>query len=165
MALFGLFGGSKDEAPRNDQLDHWVEDTLKRELKLDEIERDGDGDIPLDFGGSTMVFVRTLDVERDLPIIRVFAPLLAKFEMKPEVYAAVNSINRKAPLAKALVDPAIPQILLSADILLADEVSPGQLMATIQLVGENADQYDTMLQKRFGGVTMFDDGDDGEFDV
>jgi len=164
MALFGLFGGSKDEAPRNDQLDHWIEDTLKRELKLDEVERDDDGDIPLDCG-STTVYVRTLDVESDLPLIRVFAPLLAKFEMKPAVYEALNSINRKTVLAKAIVDPAIPQILLFADIFVFGEISPWQLMSTIELVGESADQYDTMLQKRFGGTTMFDDDDDGEFNV
>lgn len=164
MAIFGLFGGSKNEPPRSDQLDHWIEDTLKRELKLDEIERDDDGDIPLDCG-STVVYVRTLDVDSDLPLIRVFAPLLAKFTMKPEVYEALNAINRKTMLAKATVDPAIPQILLSADIFVFGEMSPWQLMSTIQLVGENADQYDTMLQKRFGGTTMFDDDDDGEFNV
>ena len=164
MAIFGLFGGSKDKAPRSDQLDHWIEDTLKRELEQDEIERDSDGDIPVRWGSSA-VFIRTIDVESDLPIIRVFAPLLADFTMKPAVFEALNSINRKTLLAKATVDPAAQQILLSADIFVYEELSSWQLMTTIELVGESADRYDTMLQKRFGGTTMFDDGDDGEFDV
>lgn len=164
MALFGLFGGSKNDAPRSDQLDHWLEDTLKRELEVDEIVRDEDGDIPVPWG-SAAVFVRTIDAESDSPIIRVFAPLLADFTMKPEVFEALNSINRQMPFAKATVDPAMKQILLSADIFVYEELSPWQLMTTIELVGENADTYDTMLQKRFGGRTMFDDDDEGAFNV
>lgn len=164
MALFGLFGGSKDEAPQNDQLDRWIEDTLKRELKLDKIERDDDGDIPVPCG-SAVVFVSTIGVESELPLIRVSAPLLGNFTMKSEVYEALNSINRQIPFAKALVDPAVPQIVLTADLFVFDQLSPEQLMATIELVGENADHFDTMLQRRFGGTTMLDDDDAGQFDV
>ena len=57
MAIFGLFGGSKDEAARNDQLDHWLEDTHKRELEVDELLRDEDDDIPVRWG-SAIVYVR-----------------------------------------------------------------------------------------------------------
>jgi hypothetical protein len=164
MALFGLFGGSKDEAPRNDQLDRWIEDTLKRELKLDQIERDDDGDIPVAWG-SAVVFVSTIGVDSELPLIRVLAPLLEDFTMKPEVYEAINSINRQIPFGKAMVDPEIQQIVLAADLFVFDQMSPEQLMATIELIGENADHFDTMLQKRFGGTTMMDDDDANEFDV
>lgn len=164
MALFGLFGGSKDEAPRNDQLDRWIEDTLKRELKLDAIERDGDGDIPIRWG-STLVFLSTMGAESELPLIRVFAPLLEEFTMKAEVYEALNSINRQIPFAKAIVDPEIGQIVLAADLFVFDQMSSEQLMATVELVGENADHFDTMLQRRFGGETLFDDQDAGEFHV
>jgi len=164
MALFGLFGGSKDDAPRNDQLDHWLEDTLKRELEADEIVRDEDGDIPVRWG-SAMVYVSVMGVGTELPLIRVFAPLLEDFTVKPEVYEAVNSINRQIPFAKAIVDPEIGQIVLAADLFVFDQMSSEQLMATIELVGENADHFDTMLQKRFGGTTMFEDDDAGAFNV
>ena len=164
MALFGLFGGSKDDAPRNDQLDHWLEDTLKRELEVDEIVRDEDGDIPVRWG-SAMVYVSVMGVGTELQVIRVFAPLLEDFTVKPEVYEAVNSINRQIPFAKAIVDPEIGQILLAADLFVFDQMSSEQLMATIELVGENADHFDTMLQKRFGGTTMFEDDDAGAFNV
>ena len=164
MAIFGLFGGSKDETPRNDQLDHWLEDTLKRELEVDEIVRDEDGDIPVRWG-SAMVYVSVMGVDSELPLIRVFAPLLEDFTVKPEVYEAVNSINRQTPFAKAIVDPEIGQIVLAAELFVFDQMSSEQLMATIELVGENADRFDTMLQKRFGGTTMFDDDDAGAFNV
>ena len=164
MALFGLFGGSKDDAPRNDQLDHWLEDTLARELEVDEIVRDEDGDIPVRWG-SAMVYVSVMGVGTELPLIRVFAPLLEDFTVKPEVYEAVNSINRQIPFAKAIVDPEIGQIVLAADLFVFDQMSSEQLMATIELVGENADHFDTMLQKRFGGTTMFEDDDAGAFNV
>ena len=164
MALFGLFGGSKDDAPRNDQLDHWLEDTLKRELEVEEIVRDEDGDIPVRWG-SAMVYVSVMGVGTELPLIRVFAPLLEDFTIKPEVFEAVNSINRQIPFAKAIVDPEIGQILLAADLFVFDQMSSEQLMATIELVGENADHFDTMLQKRFGGTTMFEDDDAGAFNV
>jgi hypothetical protein len=164
MAIFGLFGGSKDEAPRSVQLDRWIEDTLKRELDVDEIERDEDSDIPVRWG-SAMVFIRIVGVDSELPLIRVFSPLLEDFTMRPEVYESLNSINRQTPFAKAVVDPAIRQIELAAELFVFEQLSSEQLMATIELIGEHADRFDTMLQKRFGGVTMFDDDDADEFDV
>ena len=112
-----------------------------------------------------MVYVTVIGVDSELPLIRVFAPLLEDFTMRPEVYEAVNSINRQTPFAKAIVDAEIGQIVLAADLFVFDQMSSEQLMATIELVGENADHFDTMLQKRFGGTTMFDDDDSGEFDV
>lgn len=154
---FGNGDGDGSEA----RLDEWLENTLKREFKVNRIERDEDGDIPIPWG-SAVVFLRTF--EGDPPHIEVFAPLLADFAMRAEVYEAVNAINRKIPVAKAIVDPDICQITLSAQLFLIDDISTDQLMATIELVGEHADHYDTLLQKRFGGEIMFDDDED-ELDV
>lgn len=164
MALFGLFGGSKDEAPRNDQLEHWLDDTLKREFDTDVLVRDEDGDIPIR-RGTAMVYVSVIGGDSELPLIRVFAPLLEDFAMRPDVYEALNAINRQIPFAKAVVDAEISQIVLAADLFVFDQMSSEQLMATIDLVGENADHFDTILQKRFGGTTAFDDDDAGEFDA
>jgi hypothetical protein len=147
---------------RTDELDKWLEETLKREFKLDAIERDEDGDIPIS-RGSAVVYVHTAD--DDPPRIEIFSPLLEEFTMRPEVFAAVNSINRNTPLAKAYVDPDNAQIVLTAELYIFNELSPDQLLATIDLVADRADHYDSLLQKRFGGRTMLDDDERDEFDV
>ncbi len=159
--LLGRIFGSGGER-RTDELDKWLEETLKREFKVDAIERDEDGDIPIP-RGSAVVYVHTAD--DDPPRIEIFSPLLEDFTMRPEVFAAVNSINRNTPLAKAYVDPDNAQIVLTAELYIFDELSPDQLLATIDLVADRADHYDSLLQKRFGGRTMLDDDERDEFDV
>ena len=158
--MAGIFGSSNQPSDGR-QLDAWVEETLKRELKLDAIERDDDGDLWITYG-SAVVFMRTS--EEDEQRIHVFSPLLADFAMRPEVYEAVNAINEQVPLAKAFVDTESKQIILAADIFIIGELSPDYLMATIELIADRADHYDTRLQKRFGGKTMLDDDED-EFDA
>lgn len=157
-----IFGG--DGGTSSGDLDQWLAATLKRELQLDKVERDDDGDIPIS-RGSAVVFVRAVpESEHESARIEIFAPLIGDFSMRPEVYEAVNEINRQTPLAKAVVDPDDTQIILQADIYIFGELSPDQLMATLDLVADRADHYDTLLQKRFGGKTMAGDDDD-EFDV
>ena len=109
------------------------------------------------------MFIHT--AEDDPPRIEIFAPLLENFTMRPEVFAAVNSINRKTPFAKAVVDPDNEVIVLGAELYIFDEISPEQVIATIELVADRADHYDTLLQKRFGGRTMLNDDEGDEFDV
>jgi hypothetical protein len=160
-SLLGRLFGSGGEDSRS-RLDRWLEDTLKRELGFDSIDRDEDGDIVIPHG-SAVVFIHTAD--DDPPRIEIFALLLEDFTMRPEVFAAVNSINRKTPFAKAIVDPDNAVIVLGAELFIFDEISPEQLIATIELVADRADHYDTLLQKRFGGRTMLDDDEGDEFDV
>jgi len=159
--LLGRIFGSGGER-RTGELDEWLEETLKREFEVDTIERDEDGDIAIP-RGSAVVYVRTAD--DDPPRIEIFSPLLEDFIMRPEVYAAVNSINRNTPLAKAFVHPDHAQIVLTAELHIFDGLSSDQLMATIDLVADRADHYDSLLKKRFGGRTMLDDDDGDEFDV
>ncbi|WP_061001382.1 T3SS (YopN, CesT) and YbjN peptide-binding chaperone 1 [Mycolicibacterium mucogenicum] len=164
MGLLDAIFGSDDNTSTTD-LDQWLVTTLKRELNLDEIERDDDGDIPINCG-SAVVFVRAIPGSEDeADRIEVFAPLLAEFAMRPQVYEAVNEINRQTPIAKAIVEPDGLQIILQAEIYIFDELSSAQLMATLNLVADRADHYDSLLQKRFGGRTMADDDNDDEFDV
>jgi hypothetical protein len=153
--------GSSDQPRSGQQLDTWLEDTLKQELKLDAIERDDDGDLWVSYG-SAVVFVRA--IEEDGQRIHIFSPLLADFSLRPEVYEAINAINEQVPLAKAFVDTDSKQIILAADIFIIDDLSPDYLMATIDLIADRADHYDTRLQRRFGGKTMLDDDED-ELDV
>lgn len=154
-----IFGSNEPKAAS--ELDEWLQTTLNSEYK-GELERDEDGDFAIR-NGSAVVFVHTDNEEP--PHIEIFAPLLEDFAMRPEVYEAVNTINRKTPVAKAIVDPDSKQIVLSAELYIFDGLSSELLMATIDLVAETADHFDTLLQKRFGGKTFLEDSEDDEFDV
>lgn len=152
--------GDSPENAVNDDLDGWLDRTLKDELGL-KVQRDPDGDIPIPYG-SAVVFIRKHDPES--PFLQIFAPLLEGFTMSPEVYEAVNAINMRVTMAKAVVDADEKQILLTAFLPVIGTVSPDELMLTIELVAEAADHFDSLLQRRFGGKTMLDDEGD-EFDV
>jgi hypothetical protein len=155
----GLGSDPGDGRPAED-VSEWLDMTLKEAYGLAEIPRDDDGDIPITYG-STEVFIRHGDP--DSPFLEIFAPLLHDFRMSPDVYEAVNSISRQVPMAKAVVTDDNKQILLCADLLLI-ELSPDELMFTIEHIGEAADRFDTILHKRFGGEMVRDDDAD-EIDV
>ena len=156
----GIFG-SGDQPASGKQLDSWLEETLKRELKLNALERDEDGDLWITYG-SAVVFMRTS--EDDGPRIHIFSPLLADFGMRPEVYKLLTPSTSRYRLPRRSLSTDSKQIILAADIFIMGELSPDYLMATIELIADRADHYDTRLQKRFGGKTMLDDDED-EFDA
>lgn len=132
------------------ELDDWIEAVLKDQFGLDEIRRDSDGDIPLP-RGSSVLFVRPH--ETDSPFLEIFAPLLHGVDLTPEIYEAVNALNLRVPMAKALVVPDSRSVVLTAS-LLADTLSARELTYALRLVSDAADHFDSILQKRFGGDTM-----------
>lgn len=152
-------GGTSEEAVTDD-LDKWLDRTLKDALGF-KVERDGDGDIAIPYG-SAIVFIRHRDPES--PFLHIFAPLLADFTLTADVYAAVNSINSQVAMAKAVVIEEEKQIVLSADLPVVGTLSSDELMLVIEIMAEAADHFDSLLQKRFGGTTMFEDDGD-EFNV
>ncbi len=149
-------GGNSDRRTTDD-LDAWLKATLEQALGVTDLRHDEDGDLPVPYG-SAVLFIRHGDPES--PFLHIFAPLLADFTITPGVYEAVNSINMQVPMAKAVVDTDRTQIILSADVLIADTLSPDDLMLAVELVADAADHFDTLLKKRFGGHTMLDDDDD-----
>ena len=166
MSDFDLFPGAlgaSSDPRRGERLDNWIEEVLARELDLDAIERDEDGEIPLP-RGSAITFVRTFVDDNAVPRIHVYSPLVIKLPMRPEVYQAANTINQQLAFAKVVVYPDINEIRLEADLWLLDDLSSEYFMAVVRLVGNRADYYDTRLQRRFGGETMLDDDED-ELDV
>jgi hypothetical protein len=131
----------------------WVEEVLCSTQGWDEVKRDPDGDIPIP-RGSTVLFIRHHDGSS--PFLEVFAVLLTDFRMSPEVYEAVNVINTSVPMAKAMVTSEGRAITLNAEILV-DTLSASGVMFALDMVGNAADHFDTMLQKRFGGQTLLKD--------
>jgi hypothetical protein len=149
--------GRSDAASLND----WVVATLKEAFELPDIYRDSDGDIPVP-RGSSVLYIRPHDGES--PFLEIFAPLIQDFRMSPEIYEAVNAINAQVRMAKAVVAGDGTLVLLSLE-LLTDTLSAKELLFSIDLVSTAADHFDTLLQKRFGGVTQITDDDDDSIDV
>lgn len=154
------FGNDSDDRAMFD-LTEWLESTLREELGVSRIIRDEDGDIPIQAGSSTL-YVRESDPES--PFLIVLAPLLEDFRMTPEVYEAVNSINRQVPMAKVTVSEDEDQIVMMVALPVMNSLTAADLMAAVDIVAEAADHFDTLLQKRFGG-TLAGSDDDDSFDV
>ena len=87
----GLGNEPADNPPAED-VNEWLDATLKEAYGLTEIPRDEDGDIPITCG-STEVFIRQADSES--PFLQIFAPLLFDLTMSPNAYEAVNSITAR----------------------------------------------------------------------
>lgn len=154
------FGFGNDDAGPTRDLSEWLESTLKDELKVSKIVRDEDGDIAIPYG-SSVLYVR--QGEDDSPFLTVFALLLEGFRKSPDVYEAVNAINRQIPLAKVFVDEDNVLMVMSIDLPVFN-LSSDDLTLAIEIVSTEADRFDTLLQKRFGGTTALEDDDD-EIDV
>ena len=148
--------GTPIEERTHVDLDKWVERLLGQAFGVHKVDRDSDGDIPIP-RGSAVVFVRTHD--RKSPFLEIFAPLLHGFHMTNAVFEAVNAINEQIPLAKATVTAGGTSITLSAE-LFVESLTPRSLLMAVDLVGNAADRFDTLLKKRFGGSTVLEDDDD-----
>ncbi|GAB92711.1 T3SS (YopN, CesT) and YbjN peptide-binding chaperone 1 [Gordonia rhizosphera] len=143
----------EDEEPED--FDAWVDDTISEYLGVS-VDRDPDGDLAVPHG-STIVYVRTR--EEDSPFVEISAHLLSGFKPSDDIFKAMNAINAQLPLAKTTVNSDGTVILMSAE-LFAEELTQQALVSTIELVGDAADHYDSLLKKRFGGHTRLDDTDD-----
>ena len=150
-------GADGDGSP---SLEQWVAAVLADWLDVPEIKRDDDGDMWIP-AGSAVVFVRAHDDE--FPSVEVFSPLLRDFKEGPAVFEAVNAINVKLRMARVMVVEG-PTIILQADIP-AGSLDPQELIFTVQMVGRAADHFDTLLQARFGGETMFEEDEEDSVDV
>lgn len=67
-------------------------------------------------------------------------------------------------MAKVIVDDDSTQIVMSIELPVMNSLNGDDLMLAIEIVSTEADHFDTLLQRRFGGTTALDDNDD-EIDV
>jgi len=137
-----------------DDLRTWVEAVLKAKYGWAAVKYDKDGDIPVQ-AGSAAVYIQFPKDGR--PFLEIFSIVLWDFEMTTEIYEAVNVINAREPMMKAVAFAESKQIVFAA-LLLIDSLTAKELDFTLNLVVSSADYYDTLLQKRFGGKTQFGDG-------
>lgn len=147
-----------------DLVQAWVEKLLKEAFDLDELVRDADGDYPFRHG-SAAYFVRVLD--RDPPLVRVFAVAVTDVEATPELCWEVNDLNASVSLVR--LSAAAGCVFVEAD-LLADSLEREQLLHVCFTVGDVADHVGPLIAATFGGQTAFpadesEPRDDGDADA
>jgi hypothetical protein len=142
-------------------LAEFVEETIRTGLGLAEVERDEDGDIPL-FLGSAVCFVRTESYE-DLPDwVLLFAPLVQGINVSPELYESLNEINLQLPLGRVTLSG--DQVTFET-ALLADALSPKELLWAANFAANAANHFGTLLVTRYGGQTFSGDDEKEGVDV
>lgn len=140
-------------------LDEFVAEALKSELKLKDIRRDSDGDIPIWFG-SSVIFVSSH--EEDSPFLSVWSTLLHDVEVTPGLYEAVNAVNANLEFAKLFIDEENRNIVMEAWLIVMGLLNREQIAFAVEYLGDAADHFDTLLQQRFGGYLASEDVDDDD---
>jgi Putative bacterial sensory transduction regulator len=128
----------------------YVEKVMKELLGIDELLVWDDGTIPVRVG-SAGVYVRLAE-PGDEALLHVYSPLLRNVSKTPELLERLNELNASTFQARAfwLAD----QVVVAVD-LLAETLDKDEVRAAVDLVSSLADRWDTELQGRFGGETVF----------
>ena len=121
-----------------------VKDAMKVVLGLDTIVTDEDDDIPVR-GETVISYVR---VQKDAPIVSIFAPIIWDIGSPPDILQAVNEINSSIRFGRAAWDGK--GVVLAADVVGSPLVTE-QLATAFRAVVSLGDDYAKKLQERFGG--------------
>lgn len=113
-----------------------------------DLEFDNDGDICLP-RGSQVVFVRRLGMT---PFVRIWSPLVRRVDETPELLGQVNSLNASAGLVRFSVHDGV--IFAEADVA-ADPIVAKHIDLALRRFCGATDGVDVMLQREFGGRTVF----------
>lgn len=137
----------------------WVEKLLREPFDLAELIQDSDGDYPFRHG-TAAYFVRVLD--RDPPLVRVFAVAVGNVEGSPELYEELNELN--ASLSMVRLSHSGDCVFVEID-LFADSLEHEQLLHACLTVGGVADHVGPLLAATFGGATAFPVDEDEDEDA
>ncbi len=138
-------GPSAPVAPRSsDDLLGEVKEMMKKLLGTDTIVTDDDDDIPVR-SETVVTYVR---VQKDAPVVTVFAPVLWEIGSPPDILHTINEINNSIRFARAIWDGK--GILLFSDVA-GSTLEIDQLATALQAVSTLGDSYAKELQQRYGG--------------
>lgn len=121
-----------------------VTEKMKKVLGTDTIVVDADDDIPVR-GEKVIAYVR---VQKDAPVVTVFAPVIWDIGSPQDILQTVNGINKSIRFARATWDGK--GVLLFADVVGAPLVFD-QLATAFRAVSSLGDSYAKELQQRYGG--------------
>jgi hypothetical protein len=131
-----------------DELRARVREVVRSVLGVDEVLMDKDGDIPIR-SQQSVTYVRVFP---DVPVVRVFSPVLWDLGNPSGIEEAVNDINRTTNWVKAIWDDGT--VVLFSDVV-GDPLAESQLAAAINSIVHRADEVGPALQQRYGGRTAF----------
>ena len=145
---------------RLDIIRPYVEDAVAEYIgaRRDDLTVNEDGSIPIR-RGSTAYNVRLLDGRP--PMVQVYATVLYDVPKSPELLDRLNEINAESMFARAFWSGE--QVVVATEMV-ADSVDKDQIANACVVVGSISDQYDGELQTKFGGKTIFDDGNSHDSD-
>ena len=142
-----------NEANRVEHFRQWLVKNLREITKMEQLEPDDDGDIPVDFGSArTYVSPREIQVapDREVLAVEIFSVLVSDIENSPKLLSTLNRINCETPFAKLKYHANDRHVVLHHDAF-AHSLNPASLAAHLGMVARLADVLDTELQREFGG--------------
>ena len=132
----------------------YVEKLLKEWTGADELIVDEDGDIPFRVG-SARYYVSILD--RDPPLVRVWATLLRGVKKNMKLLEAINDANTRILQCRMFWNDGA--VMLASEIV-ADDLDRDELIEACNAIAQIADDFDDILQADFGGEKEFEDQGD-----
>lgn len=136
------------EAKTPEELLEQVKRVMKPILGVEEIVVDEDGDIPVRYG-NVVVYVRVL---KDIPLIKIFSPVVFDIGEPADILKTVNQINQDIPYAKATWNGKA--IIFDADVI-GVPLAASQLEHAYVAIAQLANEYAKALQERYGGRVTF----------
>ncbi|MEJ7834042.1 MAG: hypothetical protein WKF79_14080 [Nocardioides sp.] len=127
-----------------EELQGHVDTTVAAVVEQDQVEHDGDGDIPI-LAGSSMVFVR---VSRERPAVELFAEIVNEVEDMSRLPVELDILNRGHPFAKFYVQG---NAVVMMHQLCAAPYVPMQLTMMLTAMLRGVDDLARDLAERVGG--------------
>lgn len=129
----------------------YVEKLLTEWLQVDNLVIDDDGDVPIRYG-SVVYYVSLID--RDPPLVRVWANILRGVKKNMKLLEAINEANTTLLQCRMFWND--DAVIVSTEVV-ADELDKEELIEACDAIANIADEYDDALQKDFGGEKNFED--------
>jgi hypothetical protein len=139
----------------------FVEKVVREWLEVSVLAVDSDGDIPVRHG-SAAYYIRVVD--SDPPIVSIFSIVLRGVPRTGKLLRRLNEINAKIVQAKVFHEG---DRVIMAVHLLAETITPEELIQACTVVANLADELDDQLKAGFEGETAFagDGSDDDAVEV
>ena len=111
---------------------------------------DQDGDLPVRHLGADF-YVRIIG---DDPVVQVFAVAVAELVASPELFGALNDVNRRLQFAR--IFHVADQVLIEHEIWGTD-INPQNLEYACRTVAQAVDHFGRQLSETFGGRARFEE--------